>query len=104
MKRKEDKVPETLTVLPDPQLFRIARWTQVISLVVGAAAIVFHLLPIFGLLADAQTARASLPLVLTAMMCAISLGLSGRDITGRLLVSVVRGTKVLGVFGAAVIV
>jgi diguanylate cyclase (GGDEF)-like protein len=104
MKRKEDKVPETLTVLPDPQLFRIARWTQVVSLFIGAAAIVFHLLPLFGLLADAQTARASLPLVLTALMCAISLGLSRPDTTGRILTYVMRGTKVLGVFGAAVIV
>ncbi|MBS1802836.1 MAG: GGDEF domain-containing protein [Acidobacteria bacterium] len=103
MNRKEDKVPESLTVLPDPKLFRIARWAQVVSLGVAAAAIVFHLLPLFGLFGVAESARSSLPLVLTGLVCAIRLGLSGPDISGTLVVYVVRIARVLGVFGGAVI-
>lgn len=103
MNRKEDKVPESLTVLPDPKLFRLARWTQVVSLGVAAAAIVFHLLPLFGLFGIAESARSSLPLVLTGLVCAISLGLSGPDISGSLVVYAVRIARVLGVFGGAVI-
>jgi len=104
MTPREQKVPETLTVLPDPQLFRIARWMQVVSLGVAAAAIAFHLLALFGLGNIQGAARASLPLVLTALVCAISLGLSGPDIRGSFVVYGVRGAKVLGVFGGAVIV
>jgi len=104
MNRKEDKVPESLTVLPDPTLFRIARWTQLIALGVAAAAIVFNLLPLSGLFGVALAARSSLPLVLTGLVCAISLGLSGPYISGSVFVYSVRATRVLGVFGGAVII
>jgi len=102
--RREERVPESLTVLPDPKLFRMARQTQLICLGVAAATVVFHLLPLFGLAGAAVTARASLPLVLTGLICAISLGLSGPDGAGNLVVYAGRGARVLGVFGGAVII
>ncbi|WP_109484724.1 GGDEF domain-containing protein [Occallatibacter savannae] len=102
MKRKEDQVPESLTVLPDPKLFRLARWTQVISLCVAAAAALLHLLPLFA--GPAASARASLPVVLTGLVCAISLGLSGPDLSGTLAAYAARAAKVLGVFGGAVVI
>jgi diguanylate cyclase (GGDEF)-like protein len=104
MSRREEKIPETLTVLPDPKLFRLARWMQVISLSVAAAAVGFHLLPLFGSTGVAGSAHASLPLVLTGLVCAISLGLSGPDSSGSFVLNTVRAAKVLGVFGGAVII
>ena len=104
MNRRDDKVPETLTVLPDPKLFRLARWMQLVSLGLAAAAIVHHLLPLFGFAGAADVARASLPLVLTGLACAIGLGLSGPDSAGTFVIYAVRAARVLGVFGAAVIV
>ena len=104
MNRREEKVPETLTVLPDPKLFRIARWMQVACLGLAAATVGFHLLPLLGLVGDPESARASLPLVLTGLVCAIGLGLSGPDSSGKFLIYTVRTAKVLGVFGGAVII
>src|SRR5512133_1357786 len=98
MNRREEKVPETLTVLPDPKLFRAARWMQVACLGLAAATAGFHLLPLFGFGGVPEPARASLPLVLTGLVCAISLGLSGPDTSGSFLVQAVRAAKVLGVF------
>jgi diguanylate cyclase (GGDEF)-like protein len=104
MSRREDKVPETLTVLPDPKLFRLARWMQVACIGVAALAIGFQLLSSFGSAGMAQSARASLPLVLTGLVCAIGLGLSGPDSSGNFVVYAVRAAKVLGAFGGAVII
>lgn len=104
MNLREDKVPETLTVLPDPTLFRFARWTQVACLCLAAATAGFHLLPLFGIVGVPEFARASLPLVLTGLVCAIGLGLSGPDSSGSFVLYAVRATKVLGVFGGAVII
>jgi diguanylate cyclase (GGDEF)-like protein len=104
MSRREDKVPETLTVLPDPKLFRLARWMQVACLGLAAVAIGFQLLSSFRSTGMAESARTSLPLVLTGLACAIGLGLSGPDSSGNLLVYAVRAAKVLGVFGGAVII
>lgn len=103
-RRMSDDIPEDLTVLPDPRLFRVARWLQVISLGLAAVAIVFQLLPLFALKADVAGARASLPMVLTGLMCAISLGVSGPQGSGGFLTYAGRGARVLGIFGAAVIV
>jgi len=102
MTRMEDKVPETLTVLPDPKLFRLARWMQLVSLCAAAAAALLQLLPLFT--GASQPARAGLPLVLTALVCAISLGLSGPDLAGTFAGHAARATRVLGVFGGAVVV
>src|SRR3954471_21592396 len=99
MNRREEEVPETLTVLPDPKLFRLARWLQVACLGMAAVTVGFHLLQLFGFFGDPESARASLPLMLTGLVCAIGLGLSGPDLSGSFLVYAVRAAKVLGVFG-----
>jgi diguanylate cyclase (GGDEF)-like protein len=104
MNRSEEKAPETLTVLPDPKLFRLARWMQAISLAVAVAASVFQLLPLFGLVSTPGESRASLPLILTGLACVISLGLSRPDTAATFLLRAGQGTRVLGVFGAGVIV
>ena len=52
-----DQVPETLTVLPDPTLFRLARWMQVVSLCVAAGAVLFALLPLIGVRSGADAGR-----------------------------------------------
>ena len=103
-RRMSDTVPEDLTVLPDPRLFRAARWLQVICLGVAAAAILFQLLPLFGILGGGEAARRSLPIVLTGLICAISLGLSGPEGAGNVLVYAGRTARVLGVFGGAVVI
>jgi diguanylate cyclase (GGDEF)-like protein len=102
--RRNERAPESLTVLPDPKLFKIARQTQLICLGVAAATIVFHLLSLIGLVGSAESARASLPLVLTGLVCAISLALSGPDGTGNFVVHAGRGARVLGAFGGTVII
>lgn len=102
MNRSSDHVPQTLTVLPDPKLFRLARWMQLISLALAAAAALLQILPLFS--ANAQPARASLPVALTALVCAISLALSGPDLAGTFSGYAARATRVLGVFGAAVVI
>ncbi len=68
--------PDTLTVLPDPRLFRAARWTQRICLGVAAVAILFGLMPLFGTEMSVWLAagmRGSLLFLLTALLCGISL-------------------------------
>lgn len=102
MTRVEDKVPETLTVLPDPKLFRLARWMQLLSLCVAAVSALLQLLPLFT--GASEPARAGLPVVLTGLVCAISLGLSGPDLAGTFAGHAARVTRVLGVFGGAVVV
>lgn len=76
--------PDTLTVLPDPRLFHAARWMQRICLGVTACAILLALTPLVGIDAggSAATARASLPFLLTALLCGVSLLLSEPDWTG----------------------
>jgi len=102
--RRNERIPESLTVLPDPKLFKIARQTQIICLGVAAATIVFHLLSLIGLVGTAESARASLPLVLTGLAGAISLALSGPDGTRNFVVHAGRGARVLGAFGGTVII
>jgi diguanylate cyclase (GGDEF)-like protein len=78
-------VPDTLTVLPDPRLFRAARWTQRVCLGIAAVAILFGLMPLAGTAlggTSAATARTSLPFLLTALLCGLSLFLSEPDRTG----------------------
>ena len=77
--------PDTLTVLPDPRLFRAARWTQRICLGVTACAILFGLTPLVGIEvggSSAAAARASLPFLITALLCGVSLLLSEPEWTG----------------------
>ena len=75
----DETAPETLTVLPDPKLFRAARWGQRVCVAVAAIGVLFGLLPLVGVdLAGSSsiTARASLPYLITALLCCISLLLS----------------------------
>ena len=72
-------VPDTLTVLPDPRLFRAARRTQQVCLGVAAIAILFGLMPLAGIALNgtsAATARTSLPFLFTTLLCGLSLFLS----------------------------
>jgi len=101
----DERVPTTLTVLPDPRLFRIARWMQVVCLAVTSIAIVFQLAALMGLRVDSssiEVARAGLPLLLTGLVCAISLGLTGPERTSTTALHAGRAASFLGVFGAAV--
>jgi len=105
--RKDERVPETLMVLPDPKLFRIARWMQVVCLAGSGIAIVFQMLLLFGLrgnTAAQEGARASLPLLLTGLVCAISLGLTGPERASTTALHAGRAASLLGVFGAAVVI
>ncbi len=74
--------PDTLTVLPDPRLFRAARWMQRICLGVTATAIVSGLIPLFGTGKGFAAARGSVWVLATALMCGVSLLLSEPDRTG----------------------
>jgi diguanylate cyclase (GGDEF)-like protein len=83
--RMNEMVPDTLTVLPDPKLFRAARWGQRICLGVTAIGVIVGLLPLVGIHfggASSITARASLPYLMTALLCAISLLLSEPERSG----------------------
>jgi diguanylate cyclase (GGDEF)-like protein len=101
----DERVLPTLTVLPDPKLFRIARWLQVVCLAVTGTAIVYQLALLTGLGANfalIEGARAGLPLLLTGLVCAISLGLTGPERTSTTAIHAGRAASLLAVFGAAV--
>jgi diguanylate cyclase (GGDEF)-like protein len=107
MTHLDERVPETLTILPDPSLFRAARWAQTLCLAVAGIAIAVGLSPLFGSGSSAtavQTARAGLPILLTALVCAIGLALSAPDRAGTQLFYAGRAARILAVFGAAVII
>ena len=99
-----DTAPETLTVLPNPALFRAARWIQRAGLAITALAIIFGLLPLAGVLGSAAMARGSLPLMITAACCAASLVFSEAKRTGVRASYARRGANVLALFSAAVVV
>lgn len=80
-----EMVPDTLTVLPDPRLFRGARWMQRVWLVVTAMAILLGLMPLVGIpLGGSSTAatREGLPFLITALLCGMSMLLSEPERTG----------------------
>jgi len=107
MNRKDERVPETLMVLPDPRLFRMARWMQLACLAVAGIAIIFQLVTLIGLRSNAnavEAARAGLPLLLTGLVCAISLALSGPERASTTALHAGRAAALLGIFGATVIV
>ena len=71
-----ETAPDTLTVLPDPRLFRAARWMQRICLGIAAVSVLFGLMPLFGSEISgwlAATTGGSLLFLLTALLCGISL-------------------------------
>lgn len=101
-----DMAPETLTVLPNRALFRAARWMQRAALGVAAIALLFGFLQVAGIAGDGSTeamARGSLPLLATALFCALSLLLLAFERTGVALVYSQRLANVLVLFAAAVI-
>lgn len=102
-----DSVPETLTVLPDPKLFRVARWTQRACLGVVAIEILYGLIPLTemepgGL--GAAGARGNLPALLTALFCGASLLLSEAHRKGVAVSYGLRIANILAVFFAAVVI
>ncbi len=100
-----EMVPETLTVLPDPKLFRAARWGQRICLGVTAIGVLFGLLPLVGFHLGSSTtaALASLPFLITALLCGTSLLLSESEWTGVALTYVGRATNLLILCGTVAI-
>lgn len=100
-------VPDTLTVLPDPSLFRAARWTQRICLGVAAIAIVLGLMPLAGVGlggSSVAVARGNMPVLLTGLLCGIALLLSEPERSEMAARYGARIASLLAVFAAAVVV
>jgi len=80
-----DAVPETLSVLPNPAMFRAARSMQRIGLGAAGLGILFGLMPFAGIEIGGSTAvmaRGSVPLLLSAAICVLSLLLSSGNSEG----------------------
>ena len=100
-----EMVPEALTVLPNPSLFRAARWMQRISVGVALIATLFGFLPLLGLPIVASTsaaARGCVPILFTGLFSALSLVLSAPGRTGVAYSYVLRFVNFLVIFAAAV--
>lgn len=100
-----DTAPEMLAVLPNPALFRAARWMQLAGLGIAGLAILFGFLPLAGGGGSgAAMARGAVPLLLTAAVCIVTLLLStvGSDLVALLYAR--RIANVLVLFAAAVVV
>jgi diguanylate cyclase (GGDEF)-like protein len=101
-----EMVPDTLTVLPDPKLFRAARWAQRVCLGVAGIAILFGLTPLLGIpLGGSSPAapRAGLPFLITALLCGISLLLSELEETRPAVNYAGHAVNVLAICGAVAI-
>lgn len=95
-----ETAPEMLSVLPNRALFRAARWMQRIGLGITAAAILAGLMPLAG--RGAAAAKGALPLLLTAMICGLSLVLSSIQSEGVGIVYARRVLNLLVLFAATV--
>ena len=93
-----------LTILPDPRMFRAARWTGRACLAIAAGAIIWGLAPLIGIGKLSAAGRGGLPLVITALWCGVSLMASEPDRRGVLFVYMRRVAKVLALFAAGVVV
>ncbi|MGA8089722.1 MAG: GGDEF domain-containing protein [Terracidiphilus sp.] len=101
-----EMVPDSLTVLPDPKLFRAARFAQRVCLGVAAIGVLFGLLPLLGIHLGGSTAtaaRASMPYLVTALLCGISLFLSEPQRMGVAVSYVAHAVDLLVICGAAAI-
>lgn len=101
-----EDVPDMLTVLPDPKLFRAARWAQRVCLGVVAIGILLGLMPLLGIHlsgSSSTAARASLPYLITALLCSISLFLSESELAGVAVVHVGRAANLLILCGGVAI-
>lgn len=106
MNSMNEIAPDTLTVLPDPKLFRGARWAQRVCLGVAAIGVLFGLMPLLGIHlggSSSTAARASLPYVITALLCGISLLLSEPDGIGIASIYAGRAVDLLASCGAVAI-
>ena len=107
MTRVDEVVPERLTVLPNPKLFRIGRWIQAVCLGAGGVSATVALLQVLGLVPRVQVThalQASLPMLLTGLVCAIALSLSGSRKTRNAFSYVGRTARWLAVLGGAIII
>jgi diguanylate cyclase (GGDEF)-like protein len=101
-----ENVPDMLTVLPDPKLFRAARWAQRVCLGMAAIGVLLGLMPLLGIHlsgSSSTAARASLPYLITALLCIISLFLSESEWTGVAQIHVGRAATLLILCGAVAI-
>jgi diguanylate cyclase (GGDEF)-like protein len=96
--------PDTLNVLPDPKLFRVARSLQRIGLILTAGSVLFGLLQLLGLGGSLAAARGALPLMLTSLLCALGLALSGAEADGVAIRYAQRTANLLAIFAASVVV
>jgi diguanylate cyclase (GGDEF)-like protein len=101
-----DNVPDTLTVLPDPKLFRVARWGQRVCLGAALIGVLIGLMPLVGIHITGTSpndARASLPYLITALFCAASLFLSEPERTGAAIANAGHAVDFLAICGAGAI-
>ena len=99
-----ENAPDTLNVLPDPKLFRAARSLQRICLILTAGGILFGLLPLLGLGGSAAAGRGALPLIVTSLLCALSLAFSGTEADRVAIRYAQRAANLLAIFAASVVV
>ncbi len=101
-----EMVPDTLTVLPDPKLFRAARWGQRVCLAVAAIGVLLGLMPLLGIHlggSSSTAASASLPYLITALLCGLSLLLLDPEWTGVAAIYAGRAANLLALCGAVAI-
>jgi diguanylate cyclase (GGDEF)-like protein len=101
-----ENVPDTLTVLPDPKLFRVARWGQRICVGAALIGVLIGLMPLVGMHLGGTSpndARASLPYLITALLCAASLFLSEPERTGAAIANAGHAVDFLAICGAVAI-
>lgn len=101
-----EPAPEMLSVLPNPALFRAARWGQRIGVGISSLGILFGLLPLTRIDIGNNTpaaARGSIPLLLTAAICILTLLLSSWNSDGPALRFARPTANGLTLFGAAVV-
>jgi diguanylate cyclase (GGDEF)-like protein len=102
-----DTAPEMLAILPNPAMFRTARWLQRIALGVTGLGILIALMPLayggFGG-TSAAAARGSVPLLLTAALCMLTLLLSSWKGDARWIQMAQRVARGLALCGAATVV
>src|SRR5438477_346217 len=99
-----DNAPEMLAILPDPKLFRAARSIQRICLILTGIGILFGVLPLLGLGGSAAVSRGAMPLIVTSLLCALSLVLSGTETDSVAFSFAVRVADLLAIFAAGVVV
>jgi diguanylate cyclase (GGDEF)-like protein len=106
MRDLRDGIPESLIVLPDPGLFRAARWMQRFFSVIAVLIILYELILLFSHPNSAESGalRASVPLLVTSLACAARLLLSDPAHTSKASFYAGRLAGILAVFGAAGIV